>query len=186
MRAKVCPATNKKSASVLIHFAPSRHYLPDGPLKETRMKRRIVLSIALALSIISVLLMSLNSSVEAESPLRYSASTGVVTLAPGENLSLTITGGAPEDAFAVRFRRTRYVKTDCAGGVCRYVVESQTTTPTMISAPNQSSKLDLMGETDTAGSIEVLSSSPNARVTVQISDAVTGQTKSVLIALLLP
>jgi hypothetical protein len=40
--------------------------------------------------------------------------------------------------------------------------------------------------TDAAGSIEVWSSSRNARVTVQISDALTGQTKSVLIALLLP
>jgi hypothetical protein len=159
--------------------------LPDAPLKETKVKR-ITLSITLALGIISVLLMSSDSSVEAQHPLRYSASTGVVALAPNESLSLTITGDTPEDAFAVRFRRTRYVKTDCADGVCRYVVESQTTTPTMLSAPNQSSKLDLMGGTDTAGSIEVWSSRPNARVTATISDAVTGETKSVLIALLLP
>ena len=153
------------------------------------MKRRIILSIALALSVISVLIMSSDSSVEAQNPLRYSAGTGVITLAPGEKLSVVIVTGEEDNVFAFRFRRTRYEKTDCADGVCRYVVESQTTTPAMISAPNQSSKLDLLGNqigTDGAGSIEVLSSTRNARVTVQISDAVTGQTKSVLIALLLP
>ena len=153
------------------------------------MKRKITLSIALALSVISVLIMSSDSTVEAQNSLRYSAGTGVVTLMPGENLSVVVVTGEEDNVFSFRFRRTRYVKTDCADGVCRYVVESQTTTPAMISAPNQSSKLDLMGNqigTDAAGSIEVLSSSRNARVTIQISDAVTGQTKSVLIALLLP
>jgi hypothetical protein len=154
-----------------------------------KMKHRLTLSIALALSFISVLIMSSDSSVEAQNRLRYSASTGVVTLAPNENLSLTINGNAGDDAFAFRFRRTRYAKTGCADGVCRYVVESQTTTPTMISVPNESSKLDFMGSeigTDAAGNIEVFSSSRNARVTIQITDAVTGQTKSVLIALLIP
>lgn len=152
------------------------------------MKRRITLSIAFVLTIVLVLLTNADSSVEAQNQVRYTAGSGIVGLTPGENLSLTI-NGAGDDPIVVRFRRTRYVKTNCADGVCRYVVESQTTTPAMISAPNQSSKLDLMGSEigpDAAGSIEVLSSSRNATVTVQLSDAVTGQTKSVLIALLIP
>ena len=152
------------------------------------MKRRLAL-MALALITILGLITILDSPVKAQNGLRFSAGTGAVTLGPGERLSLTIAAGAGDDAFAIRFRRTRYTKTDCTDGVCRYVVESQTTTPTMIQAPNQSSKLDLMGSelaTDGAGSIEVLSSNRNARVTMQITDAVTGQTKSVLIALLLP
>jgi hypothetical protein len=153
------------------------------------MKRRIAMSIALALSTISVLLLTSPSSAQAQNNLRFSAGTGVVTLTPGENMSITIATGAGDDAIAFRFRRMRYVKTDCVEGVCRYVVESQTTTPVMLSAPNQSSKLDFMGSqmgTDGAGSIEVVSSSRNARVTMQITDALTGQTKSILIALLLP
>jgi len=154
------------------------------------MKRRITLSVALLLSLVLVSLMQSDATVEAQNnPLRYSAGTGLVTLTPGEKLHLTVNAGAGDDAFAVRFRRTRYIKTGCPDGVCRYVVQSQTTTPAMIQTPNQSSKLDLMGSelgTNEAGSIEVLSSSRNAEVTVQISDAVTGQTKSVLIALLLP
>ena len=59
----------------------------------------------------------------------------------------------------------------------------------MISVPNQSSKLDVMGNQigpDAAARVEVLSSSQNAQVTVQIVDALTGQVNSVLIALLLP
>ena len=152
------------------------------------MKRKITISIAFVLTIVPVLLLNADSSVEAENQVRYTAGSGLVALAPGENLSLTI-NGTGDDPIVVRFRRTRYVRTNCADGVCRYVVESQTTTPAMISAPNQSSKLDLMGsqlEPDEAGNLEVLSSSRNATVTVQISDAVTGQTKSVLIALLIP
>jgi len=153
------------------------------------MKRKIILSVALILSIISVLLMNSGSSVEAQNQTRYTAGTGIITLGANQNLSLTINGGAGDDAIAVRFRRTRYVKTACADGVCRYVIESQTTSETMISAPNQSSKLDVMGNQigpDAAVSIEVLSSSRNARVTVQLTDALTGQVQSVLIALLLP
>jgi hypothetical protein len=141
------------------------------------------------MTLVCVSLTRSDSTAEAQNPPRYSAGTGVVTLAPGETMSVTITTGEEDNTFAFRFRRTRYVKTDCAQGVCRYVVESQTTTPTMICAPNQSSKLDFMGSemgTDGAGSIEVLSSSRNARVTILISDPYSGQTRSVLIALLLP
>ena len=153
------------------------------------MKRSLKLSIALTLSIVSVVLMSSDSSVEAQNQLRYRAGTGVVMLGENQNLSLTVNGASGNDAIALRFRRTVYVKTNCMDGVCRYVVESQTTSPQMLSAPNQSSKLDLMGNqigTDRAVKIEVLSSSPKAVVTMQLTDALTGQVDSVLIALLLP
>ena len=165
------------------------------------MKRKITLSIALALSIISVLLMSSDSSVEAQQgqTMRgtYTYGTGVIALPPSQNLSLAVAGGDTNgdgridnnDYIVVRFRQTRYVKTGCESGVCRYVVESQTTSPEMLSAPNQSSKLDVMGNQigpDRAVSIEVLSSSKNAPVTMQLTDALTGQTQSVLVALMLP
>ena len=153
------------------------------------MKRRIKLSIALVLSIISLLVMSSDSSVEAQNQLRYSAGTGFVTLGANQNLSLTINGASGNDAIAFRFRRTVYVKTNCLDGVCRYVTESQTTSGQMISAPNQSSKLDVIANqigTDRAVKIEVLSSSPKAVVTMQLTDVLTGQVDSVLIALLLP
>ena len=153
------------------------------------MKRRVTISIAIAFSIISVLLMSSDSSVEAQNQLRYTAGTGIITLGENQNLSLTINGSSGNDAIAIRFRRTVYVKTNCTDGVCRYVIETQTTTGQMLSAPNQSSKLDLMGNQigpDRAVSIEVLSSSPKAVATMQLTDALTGQVESVLIALLLP
>jgi hypothetical protein len=153
------------------------------------MKRKLKLSIALALSIVSILLMSSDSSVEAQNQLRYSARTGFITPSENQNAGIVIMGNSGNDAIAFRFRRTVYVKTNCANGVCRYVTESQTTSPQMLSAPNQSSKLDVMGNQigmDRAVSVEVLSSSPNAVVTMQLTDAVTGQVDSVLIALLLP
>jgi hypothetical protein len=153
------------------------------------MKRRIILPVALTLSIISVLLMNSDSLVEAQSQTRYSAGTGVITLTSDENLSLTVNAGSGDDAIIVRFRRTRYSKTGCESGVCRYVVESQTTTAPMVLMPDEVGNLELMGNqigTDRAASIEVLTSSKNARATVQLSDALAGQTKSVLVALLLP
>jgi hypothetical protein len=153
------------------------------------MKRKITLLSALAVTIISGLLLASNTGVEAQNQLRYSGGTGLVMLGENQNMSLTINGGSGDDAIAYRLRRTVYVKTNCTDGVCRYVTESQTTTGTMLSAPNQSSKLDLMGNqigTDRAVSIEVLSSSPNAVVTMQLIDVLTGQVDSVLIALLLP
>ena len=165
------------------------------------MKRRIILSIALTLSIISVLLMSSDSSVKAQQgQLRgtYTFGTGVIALPASQNLSVAVValGDANGDGridgndyIVVRYRQTRYAKTGCESGVCRYAVESQTTSPPMISAPNQSSKLDVMGNQigpDAAVSIEVLSSSRNARATMQLTDALTGQVQSVLIALLLP
>jgi hypothetical protein len=153
------------------------------------MKRKITLSLVLVFGIILVLLTSSDSPVTAQNQTRYSADTGVITLGQNQILRVTINGGSGDDSIAVRFRQTRYVQTLCDGGVCKFAVESQTTTPQMISAPNQSSKLDVMANQigpDAAARVEVLSSSRNARVTVQIIDALTGEVQSVLIALLLP
>ena len=154
------------------------------------MKRKIILSVAFIMSVTVLLLLTgADSQVGAQNQSRYTAGTGMIKPGANQTLSLTIAGGSGDDAMTVRFRQTKYLKTGCADGVCRYVVESQTTTPAMLSAPNQSSKLDFMGNQlgpDEAVSIEVLSSSRNARVTVQLSDALTGQVDSVLIALLLP
>jgi hypothetical protein len=157
--------------------------------RKNKMKRRIILSIALTLSIISVLLMNSDSSVGAQNQTRYAAGTGIITPGANQNLSLTINGGSGDDAIAIRFRRTRYVKTDCAGGVCRYIVESQTTSDPMILMPDEAGRSIVIGNQigpDAAVSIEVLSSSRNARATMQLTDALTGQVQSVLIALLLP
>lgn len=153
------------------------------------MKRKITLSIALILSIVSVLLTGSDSRVAAQNQTRYRAGTGVITPGANQTLSVVIVSGEEDNVFSFRFRQTRYLKTGCADGVCRYVIESQTTSPAMISAPNQSSKLDVIANQigpDRAVSVEVLSSSRNARVNVQLSDTVTGQVDSVLIALLLP
>ena len=156
------------------------------------MKRKITLSIALVVGLTVLLLSNYDSNVEAQIQMRPVADTGVITLGQDQMLRLTavsVDGELGGGLYGVRFRRTRYVKTDCTDGVCRYVVDSQTTSETMISAPNQSSKLDVMGNTigpDAAVSIEVLSSSRNVRVTGQIIDTTTGQVDSILIALLIP
>lgn len=163
------------------------------------MKRIITLLLALALSIISVLLMSSDSPVEAQQgqTMKGTFRTGVIALTANENLSLTVAAGDTNgdgridgtDAIAVRFRRTQYIKTNCADGVCRYVVESVTVSDPVIVMPNEAVRSELMGNqigTDRTGTIEALTSSKNAQATVHLYDALTGQTKSVLVALFVP
>jgi hypothetical protein len=155
------------------------------------MKRRITLSIALVVGLIVLLLSSSDSRVEAQNQMRPVADSSVIKLGQGQLLRLTVVsvdGELGGGIYGVRFRQTRYVKTDCTDGVCRYVVDSQTTSPTMLSAPNQSSKLDVMGNTigpDGAVRVEVLSSNRNVRVNAHIIDATTGQVDS-LIGLFIP
>src|SRR5829696_3752326 len=139
------------------------------------MKRKIILSIALVLTIVLISLTSSDSRVEAEIQTRYSAGTGVIALTANQNLSLSVAVGdtngdasiSGNDAIVVRFRRTRYMKTGCDGGVCRYVIESQSTTAPIVVMPDEAGNLEVMGNQigpDAAVSIEVLSSSRNARV----------------------
>jgi len=147
--------------------------------------RPLPLSLTLVVSLAIALLTSSRSTVTAQTEMRYRADTGVVTLGQDQILRVTVNGGSGSDAIGVRFRRSRYTQTACADGVCKFAVESQATSPPMISAPNQSSKLDVMGNqigTDAAARVEVLSSSPNVQVTVQIIDALTGQVASARVA----
>jgi hypothetical protein len=160
------------------------------------MKRRFVFSIGLGLVVLLVVLTTLKFSAEAQPQTRYSATTGLVTPGTDQNLSVTVAAGDvngdgrvdANDTAVVRFRRTIYMRTGCDAGVCRYVVESETTTPPITLGADEAASAMVMGNsigTDRAGSITVVSNSRNVRVTSQLIDALTGQVDS-LMALLLP
>ena len=92
------------------------------------MKRRIILSIALALSIVLVSLMSSDSTVKAQNQIRIVADTSIVTLGPGQ--VLRIVAGfdpGPLDGKFISFRQIEYTQGICNGGVCKHTVASQTT-----------------------------------------------------------
>jgi hypothetical protein len=98
------------------------------------MKRRITLSIALVLSVVLVSLASSDSTAQAQPERRRVADTGILSLAPNQELRLTLMGDADGDgkvdaADYVLFRRMEYGQESCSSdGVCKLVVTSQTTT----------------------------------------------------------
>ena len=98
------------------------------------MKRRITLSIALTVSVVLASLASSDSTAQAQLTGRRVADTGIVSLAPNQELRLTLMGDADGDgkvdaADYVLFRRMEYGQETCGSdGVCKLVVTSQTTT----------------------------------------------------------
>ena len=141
------------------------------------MKRRIILSIMLSLSIVLVLLTSSDSRVAAQNQIRIVADTGVVTLGPGQTLRVSVT--SPRDAASglpTGFRRIEYTQGACNSGVCKNEISSQTTSAPIPLAANESLQVDLDWSANVSGSrIVVLSNSRNAQVNVLIITTATGE-----------
>ena len=92
------------------------------------MKRRITLSIALALSVVLVSLMSSDSTAKAQpGGLRRIADTGIVTLGPNQIIRLTVVGtGFGSNPDNLCFRRVEYGEGTCnSDGVCKHAISSQ-------------------------------------------------------------
>lgn len=110
------------------------------------MKRRITLSLALALSIIAASLTSSDSTVKAQNQLRPLTDFGPVTLGLNQVLRLSVTAGfdpGPLDGKVVRFRRMEYTPGICSGGVCKLAVASQTTSDPITLMPGQAASFDI-------------------------------------------
>jgi hypothetical protein len=103
------------------------------------MKQRITLTIALTVSVVLVSLASSDSTAQAQPERRRVADTGILSLAPNQELRLTLLrltlmgdadgDGKVDAADYVLFRRMEYGQESCSSdGVCKLVVTSQTTT----------------------------------------------------------
>ena len=71
------------------------------------MKRKIILSIALVLSLTILLLSSSDSSVKAQNQIKIVADTGSVALGPNQEMRLSLLSGTPTatGTFSFRIRR---------------------------------------------------------------------------------
>lgn len=146
------------------------------------MKRRIILSIALVLSIVLIsLLTSSDSTVTAQNQMRAVADTGVVTLGPNQILRVTAAAGDLNgDDMRVRFRRVKYAQVACTGdGVCKQSIVSQTTSAAIMLTTNESAVVDAADYV--LWRVVVLSNNRNAQVTAAIINASTGETVSHII-----
>jgi hypothetical protein len=141
------------------------------------MKRKITLSIAIALSIALVSLVKSDSTVNAEPPPRVTFDTGVITLGANQILQVTaISGqgsGDPIPTESIVFRQQNYIQTACGGGVCKYAVSSQNTSAPLVLAPNEAATFTCIPGSVTVRAI-VLTTNKNTRVNASIIDALTG------------
>lgn len=136
------------------------------------MKRRIILSIALTLSIVLVSLMSSDSTVKAQNQVRIIADTGMVTLGPNQKLSISVVFDDTDGAEKVSFRRIVYSPGACSGGICKFIASSQAATNPLTMLPGETALFDMI---DPHGQVKVLSNSRKARVNILIIDTVTGK-----------
>ena len=88
------------------------------------MKRRITLSIALALSVVLVSLMSSDRAAQAQNQTRVVADTGVMRLGPDQILRLTVSTRGGNDSN-VRFRHLEYTDTGATTGVRKLAISTQ-------------------------------------------------------------
>jgi hypothetical protein len=147
------------------------------------MKRKITLSIALALSVVIVALMSSDSTVTAQNQLRVVADTGVITLGPNQVLRVTATGDGKllGNILTIRFRQIEYAQeSNCNDNeACKLNVAAQATSNPIMLAPGEAVSLELVASTYGRGMI--LSNSSGVRATAMIIDKVTGKTTSQII-----
>ena len=144
------------------------------------MKRRIILSIALVLSIVLVSLMSSDSTVKGQSGSDHAWAT-FATLGPNQILRITVVGNGGSDMIGVRITWTQYMAAGCSGmpPVCRHTVASQGATP-VFPLGSDAFSFDVPGNGNGVN-VVVLSNNRNVRVNALIIDALTGKVTSQII-----
>lgn len=145
------------------------------------MKRRITLSIALALIVVLLSLMSSDSTANAARTRRFVADTGMITLGPNQSLRVTVTPSeGPEESITFVYGQLIYAQGTCDGGVCRHSISSQTTTDPVTLMPGEAASMDIARTPSSSGvRAEVVSDSPDMVVDVLVIDGTTGGVASI-------
>ena len=142
------------------------------------MKRRIALSIALALSLL-MSLVSLPAAAHGQQQTRFFAyDTGVVAPGAGQILRITVDAGAGNDAITVRFSRTQYAQGSCnSDGLCKHTLIGTDVTGTLLLAAGEAASYDIQPIGSAVRGM-VLTNNRNARVVCLIIDTATGKVNS--------
>ena len=143
------------------------------------MKRSIASAIMLAVTVILLLLVSSDSSTQAQ--LRgklFHWDTGVVALGPNQVLRLTGDWNGDGDT-TVGFREIKYGQGACNGAVCKLVILSSTTTGPLTVPAGEGISLDLVSSTYGRGI--VTSNRGDVQMTASIINTLTGETVSHII-----
>ena len=143
------------------------------------MKRSIASAVTLAVSMILLLLVSSDSSTQAQ--LRgklFHWDTGIVALGPNQVLRLTGDWNGDGDT-TVGFREIKYGQGACNGGICKLVIISTTTSGLLTVPAGEGISLDLVASTYGRGI--VTSNRGDVQMTASIINTLTGETVSHII-----
>ncbi len=151
-------------------------------------RRRITLSIALALSIALVALTSFDSKAQTQNQIRVVADTGIITLGPNQMLRMAVMKDGSNNMTLENyaFRRIEYAPGICSGGVCKQTIASQNISDTITLMTGEAASTDITPlPNSSAVRVVVLSNNPNPRINALIIDTVTGQVDSLLLDVIL-
>ena len=146
------------------------------------MRRKLILSVALALGIGLVSLTSTDWTVGAEPPQRFVFDTGLIKVGAGQLPLVFVAAGDFNGDGSVSgtdfvVRRFEYTQGPCTGdGVCRQAIESQTVSDPTRLLPGQAASIVVDPSDPTGNTVRavVVSNRRNARVSATITDTVTG------------
>ena len=147
------------------------------------MKRRITLSLVLTLSVLLSLVSLPLTAKGQQTPRRFSASSGVVTLGMGQVLRVTVAAmgnDGSEKPIWLRFGWEQYMAAGCDGlpQVCRHTVASQGLT-VPVTMGDDAVSFDAPG-TGVAVSVTVTSNSRNVKILGIVFDTSTQRIVSII------
>ena len=139
------------------------------------MKRSIAFTIALAVGVLSLALLSSDSTARAQGQNKFTWDTGVVTLGPNQILRITVASGEP-GIHEVLFRFIWYDQGICNAGVCTHQVSLEVPSLPVSLTQNEAASFDIPNIG--AGGLRgiVASKRPDLRVNGCIIDTLTGAT----------
>lgn len=144
------------------------------------MKQRIILSIALILSIVLVSLTSADQVAQAQNQLRAVGDTGVIKLGPGQQLRVTVAAGVFYNDLRVSYVRTGYTDSECRTDVaCKLFVTSQTTSPVIGLSEGEALVVD-GADLVVWQRIMIMSNRPDVTITAIVFDTSTQRVVSIV------
>jgi len=136
------------------------------------MKRKIILSIALAVGAVLISLTAFNSPVAAQQRKFFAADSGVRNLGANQKLRVTVATASDTQGFGIRFRRCAYLEQQAG----LLTVSSSQISPVMMLAPNEARFFDIFPESGVAAvRARVGANRPDFVVTLQLIDTSTGE-----------
>lgn len=146
------------------------------------MKRRIILTIGLILTVGLIALTVSDSNVGAQRNRVFRANAGMVYIGSNQKLQIAVSNESENATINVRFGSKHYHEEMCTtGGICKYSSGSQTISDPITISPGEATSMNLVGP-GIWGSWAGITN-PNVQVNAMIINTVTDEVTAVQIPL---